>query len=388
MFDNIRGVIRFCASGTKLYPFINAVKDEGIICKNQRCYGNKFYGSVYHSDMKYIEDIAEDYDISITVTNRNGLVYKAAAYRRRYGFIAGMIIVPLFIVFISSRAVIIEINGNERNSDKQVIDLLEDAGIKKGASLRNVDFGYVEQYLRLNLDSVVWTAVRHTGCRVVIDIDESDEIPEILKERTPANIISSKNAQIVSVNVQMGQLERLINEGIKKGDILISGVYADDKGNIRCVHALGSVIGVYDESIIFSQPFSNSERVKTGKTVEQKYLESFGFRIPMFIKKNLPDDYEYSEKTEIIEFMDKKLPFGIVDTKYTEYTTEDVVYTQEQAEDILNEKIKRYEKNFLSDCEIMEKNIEKIVLEDRIDYIVKYKLKGEIGKTEEILINK
>ncbi|MGN0606824.1 MAG: sporulation protein YqfD [Oscillospiraceae bacterium] len=388
MFDNIRGVVRFCAEGSRLYQFINAIKEKGIICKNQRCINNKFYGNVYNSDFKYIEEIASDYGISVNIAGKKGLIYKLMKYRKRYGFMAGLIIVPLFIVFISGRAVIIEINGNEKNSDEQIISILADAGIEKGGSLSDVDYGYAEQYLRLNLDNVVWVGIRHTGCRVVVDIDEGEDMPEIISERTPANIVSAKDAQIVSVNVLVGQLDKLVNDGVKKGDILISGVYSDDKGNIRCVHSLGSIIGIYNESVVFSQSFENTERNSTDNIIEQNFLEAFGFRIPLFIKKDLPYDFEYTENTEPFELFGKELPFGIVNTEYTEYVSENVTYSEEQAENILMEKVERYERNFISDAEILERDIQKNISDDRIEYIVNYKLKGEIGTTEEILMGR
>lgn len=388
MFDNIRGVIFFRADGEKIYPFINELKNQGIVCKNQRCINNSFYGQIYADKLNIVNEIAEEYKIILTIEKKKGMKYKFLKYKRRYGFFAGLILVPLFILFISNTIVIIEINGNESISREQIISALEESGIKKGASISSVDFGYAEQRLRLSLDDVVWTAIRHTGCRVVVDIDESGKSPEILKERTPSNIIATRDAQIVSVNVLTGQLVKLINDGVKKGDVIISGIYSDEKGKIRCVHSLGEITGIYNDSIIFTQNFENTERNPTGNITEQKFFEMFGFRIPMFIKNDLPYDFEYTESTTPLMFYDNELPFGIIKTEYIEYCDYDVIYSEEQAEKLLMEKIERYERNFLGSVEIIERDIQKNISDDHMDYIVNYKLKGEIGTNEEIFVSK
>ncbi len=384
MFDNVRGVILFRADGDKIYQFINAVKSEGIICKNQRCRNNSFYGEIYADCWKKLLKIAEFYNITLTIEKKRGMKYKVLRYKKRYGILAGMVLVPLFIFLVSDTVVIIEINGNEKNTDIQILSALEDAGIKKGSRISDVNFQDIENHLRLSLDNVVWTAIRHTGCRVVIDIDESEKEPEILKERISANIIASKDAQIVSVNVLMGQLVKMIDEGVKKGDVIISGIYSDSKGKINTVHALGNVTGIYNESVIFSQNFNDVERNPTGITIKQKYFEMFGFRIPLFIKKDLPYDFEYAENISPVMFMENQLPFAVINTEYAEYKSTDVIYSQEETEGILMQKIIRYENNFLKDVEILERDIQKNICEDKIEYIVNYKLKGEIGITSEI----
>ncbi len=384
MFENIRGIIVFRAEGDKIYQFINAIKSEGIVCKNQRCINNCFYGEIYADKWRKLLRLSERYNMQLSIERKKGWKYKVLKYKKRYGILAGLILIPVIILMVSNTIVIIEINGNEKISDTQIISALEDIGIKKGAKISETDFANAESLLRLSLDNVVWTAIRHTGCRVVVDIDESEKEPELLNERIPANIVASKDAQIVSVNVLMGQLKKLIGEGVREGEVVISGIYSDKKGQIMHVHALGDIIGIYDESVIFSQEFNGSERFKTGNILEQKYFEIFGFRIPLFIKKDLFDDYEYFENTEHFEIYEKRLPFGIVTERYTEYSERDIVYSQEQVEGELMQKVIRYENNFLKDTEILEREIQKDIKDDKIDYIINYRLKGNIAQTKEI----
>ena len=139
---------------------------------------------------------------------------------------------------------------------------------------------------------------------------------------------------------------------------------------------------------VFTQNFNCIERNPTGFSKQRNYFEMFGFRIPLFIKDELPPDYEYTENTSHFSLMKNELPFGIVKTEYIEYQDYDVVYSEEQAEKLLMDKIIRYENNFMNDIEILEKDIQKNIFDDHIDYIVNYRLKGEIGISEDVFTGK
>ena len=59
MFDNIRGVIRFRANGIKLYSFINAIRESRIICTAQECKNDEYYGEIYSSSLKELQELAK-----------------------------------------------------------------------------------------------------------------------------------------------------------------------------------------------------------------------------------------------------------------------------------------------------------------------------------------
>lgn len=49
-------------------------------------------------------------------------------------------------------------------------------------------------------------------------------------------------------------------------------------------HAMGKIIGTYEESVSFSQPLSTEGQIYSGEQTTKKYFDFFGFRIPLFFK--------------------------------------------------------------------------------------------------------
>ena len=124
--------------------------------------------------------------------------------------------------------------------------------------------------------------IRRSGNRIVVDVDEMVEQPEMIKSNLPSNIISTKNAQIKSVKVYNGSLNYIVGDGVRVGDVLISGIYTDSKGNILTVNAIGEIIGEYEEKMIFEQAYEEENEYLKGNF---KKTDFFTFKIPLNIGK-------------------------------------------------------------------------------------------------------
>ena len=61
---------------------------------------------------------------------------------------------------------------------------------------------------------MAWVGIRHSGNRIVVDVDEIVEQPEMIKSNLPS-IISTKDAQIKSVKVYNGSLNYIVGDGVK-----------------------------------------------------------------------------------------------------------------------------------------------------------------------------
>lgn len=387
MFNNIRGVIRFRASGTKLYSFINAIRESRIVCTAQECKNDEYYGEIYSSSLKEIEGLAKKYNIEFKVEDKKGAIFKVKRYKYRFGIIIGAFIAVMFITYISNIAITIEVTGNSEISEEQIISTLSDIGISKGTFIPNINFGSCERKLKISIGDLAWVGIRRSGNRIVVDVDEMVDQPEMVKSNLPSNIISTKDAQIKSVKVYNGSLNYIVGDGVKVGDVLVSGIYTDHKGNILTLHAIGEIVGVYQEKIVFEQMYEEEKRVSE-EEISRKSFDFFTIRMPLNIGDVDLVDYDYDEDISYFMILGKKLPIGIIHSTYTPYTKNIISYSPEEAEDLINEKINMHEKNFYSDLAIINKEINKINEEGKIKYEVTYTLEGEIGKNSEILMKK
>ena len=390
MLKNIRGIIDFKVSGENVYKFINGIRDKHIVCTSQQCRGGCFYGQIYRRDEKKAEDIADETGVNIEFTDRHGFRFKAMRYRFRFGIILGIIITFGFVFYCSNIVVSIEVCGNNEITREQIISALSDIGIYKGRFIPDINFHSCEQKLRLSIPDIAWTGIRHTGSRIVVDVTEVTAPPEMILDDVPCNIVSAKDAQLIYADVYAGRLMKKIGDGIKKGDIIISGTVEDEKGNILKKHAMGNVIGIYNEEITFTQPFEESGQVYTGSEVNKKYFYFFGYRIPLFFDDTEPETYDYSESVNNFVFLGKEIPLGIVNTEYNPFTYDTVTYSEDEADKILEQKTSLHEKNFYDSkgIKVLDREIEKNIKKDYMEYKIIYRLEGNIGTDHEIYVDR
>ena len=387
MFDNIRGIITFEAISAEPESFLNKIRQSPAQSMNLRYKNGKISGDVYRRDFNEISRIAEESGVQISVTKKRGSIFTVKKYRFRAGVLAGFALAAAMIFYFSNIVMSIEIFGSETLTDSQVKDILKDSGIKIGAFIPNIDFRAAEREIVSSADSIAWIGIRSSGCTVQAEIGEMTHPPEMIPTTSPCNIISLRDAQIVDVqNVYMGMLIPMLHDGVKKGDILISGTVDNGKGGVFFVHSMGEIIGRYDEKVVFSQPYTD-ENIRYTDKITRKYLKLFGLDVPLYVGKNDFGEYEYDESVNYLNIFNIQIPVGIRMEEYRLYETELTEYTPEMAQELLEDKIKLYEKNFYEgeDVLILGKEVQFTETQDGMTAAVKYTLEGNIGVEREIM---
>lgn len=389
MAGKIRGMVSFKASGAEIYVFINRIRESRIICVSQQCRDGFFYGKIYRNNIKKLSKLAQECRIDLEYTDKEGLSFRIQRYRLRYGIAIGFILVGMFVFYLSNIVVSIEVCGNTGVTTEQIMTALSDIGIYKGKFIADIDFRICEQKLRLSIPEIAWTGIRHTGCRIVVDVTEIDPPPEMVNDDIPCNIVADKDAQITYVEVHSGRLMKKEGSGVKKGEIIISGIVDDGGGHILKKHAMGKIIGRYEECISFSQPFSSDGQIYNDEEITKKYFDFFGFRIPLFFKNIDYEHYDYTETSNEFMLFGKTLPFGMIHSTYKPFEYKTLSYSTEEADILLQQKLSLYEKNFYDskNISVVNREIKKENYSDRLEYHVTYTLEGNIGMDYEIFTN-
>lgn len=382
--NQIKGCIKFSVKGKNLYKFINALRSERLNCSNQYCKNNIYYGEVTSGDFETVKLLAEQYGMEIDFFEYETLRKKLFRYRHRYGIIIGIILIIASLFYFSNIVLTIEIQGNRNVSDTVVLSMLEELGIKKGTFLSDINFSSCERKLRMNNPDISWVGMRHTGNRLVIEMTEIVHAPEMLNERMPCNIVSAQNAQITKISIYSGQIMRGVGDCVRKNDVLVSGVVTDNKGHVNLRHSLGSVTAIYEDSITIHQDFTEKIYQDTGNTYNEKYLNLFNFNIPLFLGKNKFSSYNTDTICSPVFLFGKEMPINFVKNKLSEKKLIEKTYTLDEAKAVIEEKVFLYEKNFLSDVNIMECSLDYSQTESGLDCTVKYTVEGEIGIQKDI----
>ncbi|MCH5195023.1 MAG: sporulation protein YqfD [Oscillospiraceae bacterium] len=387
MFNNIRGVITFEAVAPEPEEFLNCIRQSPAAVTDLKCRGGRVTGKLYRTDFPSVKDLAEKMGAQISISKARGGVFTIRRYKHRYGIIAGAVLAAAMVFYLSNIVLAVEIYGNETLTDKQIESILSDNGIRIGAFLPGIDLRDAERRVVSSVDKIAWIGIRSSGCIVQAEISEIEEPPEMIPTSVPCNVISAKDAQIVEIrSVRAGMLVPMLGDGVRKGDILISGTVEDGKGGVYLAHSIGEIIGRYDERVTFEQSYNDEFSHFTDK-ITRKYLEFFGLKVPLYIGRNNFEQFEYDEDMTYLQLLNIKLPIGIMRSEYRLYETESIEYSPEKAKQLLEEKIRMYEINFFEgeDITIINKEVQVSENEDGVSASVKYTLESDIGITKEIM---
>ena len=112
----------------------------------------------------------------------------------------------------------------------------------------------------------------------------------------------------------------------------------------------------------------------------------FGAEIPLFFGRNKYESYVSEKSGGNLELFGKPLPIGFVSDKLTETKLASAEYTDDELREKLSEKVYLYEKNFLGDVDILDRNITEEKKENSLTYTVRYRIEGDICEQREIFI--
>lgn len=386
MKDQLRGCVRINAEGKNLYRFINQMHDRHIYCFGQYCRNNIFYGEIYRRDLKKLEAIAEELDVTLKSAEYETLSAKLIRYRFRAGIIVGLILVLLGGLYFSNVITSVEVEGNTTVSSEVILSALAELGVEKGAYIGGINFMLCENKLRLMIDDVSWAGIRRTGSRIVVQVTEIVPKPEMVLERIPCNVVSAKDAQITCTSVFDGMLMHKVGDYVPQGKLIISGVVQDDTGHTTIHHAMGEIKGIYEETAVFEEQRDVRLYTATGKSKKCRYLRILGADIPLFFGRNKYESFKTETSGGNLELFGKTIPFGIVKSEIYETSLSSENFTDDELRDRLAEKVYLYEKNFLGDVKILERNITEEQKENSLSYTVTYRLEGDICEQREIYI--
>lgn len=382
----MRRTVKIKVTGLRLNSFINSLRNSGIVCSYQRCSAGEYSAVIYLGDLKRTEEIAEQHNAKIYSEDIHNGTYAVMKYRARYGIAVGILLTALCIFFTSAFIMKIEVNGCSSISEEAVLDIIEEAGISHGKFIPKIDFTAAEYYLKSEISRISWAAIRSRGGRVIVDISEDNLLAGSVQSEIPCNIISDRDALIVSVSPYRGQCRIKPGDMVETGEILISGIITNESNNYVIERAQGEIIGEYRMNQKFTEYFECTEKEYI-KTKTGKILDFFGFRIPLTAGR-IRENYDKSETKEMLSLFGCEIPAGIITEKYEIYERNTILRSREETENKLNLMVYNYLKNFLSETEITDFRKDEKVFEDRIEYDVSCTVRGKIGKEKMIFPGK
>ncbi len=357
--NNIYSTISFVVKKNQIARALNVIlKNSLTYIKATFLENDDLKITIYSSNYEDYKKVFFENKIDVTFSNERGLMAFFKKNKHRVGLLIGFVMLFAVIMLSSSFVWSINVSGNDKLSDEEVIKQLNEAGFSVGSYVPSIDYKDLHNKVLLNSNDISWISVNITGN--VANVLVKERLDEKEKEDNKyTNIVAKYDGQIALVSVIDGKKQISIGDIVRKGDLLISGVLDSQSQGVRYVNAKGSVEAYVNKTINVKIPYESTKKVLTNNVHRQKSYKIFNKNIFFSLKyRNCSDFCDTIEKTEQITLFNKiKLPIYRTTTLYYEYEYQNVTYTKEQAVDLAFKELRSKMDLELKNAELISKNI-------------------------------
>lgn len=312
-----------------------------------------------------------------------GLPVQAKGRIKRWGFLAGVILFFALIIMMSNVIWRIDISGCKDKTQLIAVEsFLKENGLGIGSLRGMLDEQTLRRDLMRNFEDIAGATVNFFGSVAVVEIEQAVPKPAV-EITSPANIVAEEDAQIISITVFNGV--QAVEKGaiVRKGQLLVGGVYDSKRIGFRLVHARAQIKARVNRTIDVFVPFEQEEKTETGKTETVYSLTLFGKTFNLN-KCDYKEFFSSAKTSDLRISEDILLPVRLTRTTFWQTETTKKTLTKDQAYEkaltLLNEAEARGMKNL----EVESRRLETKYTSEGIYAAYRYSVVIDFGKEEEI----
>lgn len=365
------------------YKFINKLQYLRISVLEIR-YENKYIYLKIES--KYLEKLNK-YLISykFKVVKELGIYNILNKIKKNYIYIISIIIGIILFIILSNMVFKINIIHENKEIREIIKEELDEYGIKVLSfkkSYKELD-KIRQKILDKYPDKLDWMEFEVDGLIINVRIEERI-ITDTTKEDKVCDLIAAKSGIINDILVENGEVLVNINDYVKEGDTLVTGIIKYNEEEKRLTCASGEVYATTWYTVDVKIPFSYNEYIETGKKKYNIIWENNDNK-HLLLRKRFTDYNSYLKN--ILKIFDFNL--YLETEKETKKITK--TYTEEEALEvginkaIENIKIKLSDKDEIIDKKVLKKVVNNSTMDIEVFIIVKELIstQKEIAITEE-----
>ena len=289
---------------------------------------------IKHDELNIIVDYKE-FDMlrkysktyKVVIAKRFGKLRLYEVIKNNVVILLSIIIGIFFIYFCSNYIFSIDIVYNDQEIVKLLKSELAKYDIVKFRHKKDYDYlqKVKENILKENKDALEWLEIEESGTKYIVRLVERKKETKV-SEYKYQSIVAKKDATIVSIKAYAGERAKLVNEYVKRDDVIISGIITKPDGTIIYERAKGVVVGEVWYKIQIDYPFYYYEEKLTGRNKEALALYFLNKEIPIFPYKR----YKHFNKEGKVLIEDNFIPLKIIKEKLYEVYIKEEIYPMEQ----------------------------------------------------------
>ncbi len=271
--------------------------------------------------------------LELRILERRGLPSFLYRHRKRAGLAIGSLLALLLIAFSQRFLWDIRIHGNEQMTDSEVLAELNACGLTVGRFLPAMEVREMENLVLLHSDRISWISIGFRGTVAEVQIVEHKTPAESPEGRLPANLVAASDGQIEVLELYRGNAMVKVGQAVRKGDLLVSGLYDSNLYGYRYTRASGKVLARTEHIFVVEIPLSYEEKQYGEPKKCDVWLNFFGFSTKILKNSgNLPSTCDIiEEEKNLFPFLEAVVPIWLCRTVCYPYQTIPSTRTPEAA---------------------------------------------------------
>ena len=257
------GRVTFTVDKSDAEKSLNILHKYGISAeKIKNDEGEYFSFTVRRSKRNNVVSLLDKSGIKVYSIRGKGLPFFASKYKKRYGFLVGMIIFCSMLWMSKLFVWNVTFSGNENVPDSVVEEQLLEVGFGVGSFIPKVNFYKLCNEFLISTEEFSFVSVNMDGTTAKVELRER-KVKQETEEYEASNLVAKYSGKIESMTVYSGASVIEKNAVVKEGDLLVSG-FLEKKYGFEIVRSTGSVYAYVTRRFEVEIPYTKEVKVYTG----------------------------------------------------------------------------------------------------------------------------
>lgn len=279
--------INVCAAKNILLWDIKRISPHSIRCKISVPAFRKLPSIAYHTG------------VHVHINIKHGFPFFVKKYKRRKIALFGVFVFLILVIGANQFVWHIEVTGNYKIPEEKILSVLNDSGLKIGTLRKKIDPAELKKNALMSIPELAWLWVDSSGSKVIVDVREDIETPEMKSITDYVNVTAKCDALIEKMTVRGGVPVVAEGDTVLAGTVLVTGkIPSSIRQDIRYVRADADVFARvwYEKCEVFS--LISTTRHETGKHKTHRTLDFFGKKVNLLHSDTPPyENYDLTENT-------------------------------------------------------------------------------------------
>ena len=302
-------------------------------------------------------------DIEAEIVGYRGLPKVLLRLKERMGLVIGALLALTLIVLSGLFVWDVQVSGNENLTESEVLEELRACGFGVGSYLPSLRVREIENRVLMVSERIGWLSINLDGTvarvQVIEHLSKDFGTGDEASSKNPANLVAMRDGQIEYLELYRGNAVVTAGQAVKKGELLVSGLYENPTGGLRYTRAAGRVMARTERTVEVEIPLSFDKKVYDEPYLQEIELSFFNFSHKIFKNSRnsniLCDIIKYN--SNLGQLGNNRLPISLSRIEARPYHIEQCQRSAEEALELCYQELEEQLSSLSGEVQLLQKEI-------------------------------